>query len=68
MSYRCSVCKTVVGPRLPLKKHIIYRNKREVSGDREWFRKEIAKELPVCDTCAPKLEAAQEKLQAVRYG
>lgn len=63
MSYRCSACNKVVGPRVARRLHIIYREKADLSGA---TRKEIAKELPVCETRAPKMEAAEQALRASR--
>lgn len=63
MSYRCSACNKVVGPRVARKLHIIYREKTDL---RDAPRKEIVKELPVCETCAPKMEAAEQALRASR--
>jgi len=63
MSYRCSGCKKVVGPGVPLRRHTVYREKTETAGDRTWTRKEISKELPVCDECAPKIAAAELALK-----
>lgn len=58
MSYRCSGCEKVVGPGVQMRRHVIYREKVESMGDSSRTRKEIAKELPVCEECAPKLAAA----------
>jgi hypothetical protein len=41
-----------------MRRHVIYREKVESMGDSSRTRKEIAKELPVCEECAPKLAAA----------
>ena len=64
MSYRCSGCKKVVGPNKPMRRHTIYRERSEQVGERVWTRKEIAKELPVCDDCAPKMAAALDMLMS----
>jgi hypothetical protein len=41
-----------------MRRHVIYREKVESMGDSSRTRKEIAKELPVCEECATKLAAA----------
>jgi len=66
MSYKCSGCNKTVGPNVQMIRHIIYRDKTESFGDRTWTRKEIAKELPVCEECAPKLEKAAQMLTQIR--
>lgn len=63
MSYKCSACQKTVGPRIQMRRHIVYRDKVETMGDRKWTRKEIAKELPVCEECAPKLAEAELALK-----
>jgi hypothetical protein len=45
-----------------MRRHTIYRENSEQVGERIWTRKEIAKELPVCDDCAPKMAAALDML------
>ena len=65
MSYKCSGCDKVVGPSVQMRRHTIYRDRVETFGDRTWTRKEIAKELPVCEECAPKLAAA---VLALKFG
>lgn len=57
MCYRCQICTTVVPHNTQLKRHILYR---EVNGRLlEWrrgrgvyiIRREILKEIPVCENC-----------------
>ena len=58
MSYRCHQCHTIVGPNVGLIRHILWRTKKEVDNENSVVRehKEIAKELPVCPSCAEELK------------
>lgn len=61
MSYRCSGCNKVVGPNVQMCRYVIYRDRINTVGDTLGAR-EIAKELPVCETCAPKVAEAEAVL------
>ena len=43
--YQCTICKQSVGPKSPLRRHLIFRAS-PIHG-----RQEIAREIPVCDPC-----------------
>lgn len=47
MCFKCYLCHQSSRPRQVIKKHVIYRDKNSWRGT----RKEIAREVPICDTC-----------------
>lgn len=55
--YVCQVCRTVVGPRLPLLRHVIYRLVPQAWGGKLKMRREVAQEIPVCKECKEDLDA-----------
>lgn len=53
--YRCKVCQTVVGPKLPRRVHVVYREiVQKVYDDGEWkliHKREVSREIPLCNRC-----------------
>ena len=72
MCYRCHLCQTVVPPKQPLRRHVVYRDvpgpiRRDESGEMtRTLRREIEREIPVCPGCARQLEKEPLKVVARR--
>lgn len=48
VSYKCQVCRGVVGPKVPMTKLVVERVVKGLNGK---ARREIAREIPVCHGC-----------------
>jgi hypothetical protein len=48
--YKCEVCSTVMGYRVPLRKHTIYKTRPGTN------QKQVAMEIPVCNQCGDYLD------------
>jgi DNA-directed RNA polymerase subunit RPC12/RpoP len=66
--YKCANCKKSVGPNVPMQKHVVYREKTEPYGEGTRTTREIAKEIPVCTECAPKVAAAETMIRVIHAG
>lgn len=55
MSYKCAGCEKTVGPNVPMRRHTIFRVVTEPYGEGTRSFNQVAKELPVCEECAPKM-------------
>lgn len=61
--YKCAGCQKSVGPNVPMQRHTIYRELTVPHGEGTRSFKQVAKELPVCAECAPKMFDADMTLK-----
>ncbi len=63
--YRCQICHAVVGPRVPLQRHVVLRQKSEGLGREKGT---ILREVPICPNCALHIGIAHVPLEDLLRG